>query len=103
MDLLSDVNLVNYFGKVKEVDNITVAPVLLQKGRTKLALFGLGAVRDERLHRTFHNKQVHMLRPQEDPDQWFNMFVLHQNRYASDVRGVAAGLLICVKCAVSCR
>ncbi|KJE92219.1 double-strand break repair protein MRE11A, variant [Capsaspora owczarzaki ATCC 30864] len=80
MDLLSGINLVNYFGRVKEIDNITVSPVLLQKGQTKLALFGLGAVRDERLHRTFNNKQVQMLRPEEDQDEWFNMFVLHQNR-----------------------
>jgi double-strand break repair protein MRE11 len=52
----------------------------MQKGTTKLALYGLGSVRDERLHRTFLNKKVKMLRPKEDADSWFNCFVLHQNR-----------------------
>ncbi len=51
-------NLANYFGKAENVDDITVSPILIQKGLTKLALFGLGSVRDERLHRTFAQKQV---------------------------------------------
>ena len=59
--------------------------MLLKKGTTKLALFGLGALRDERLHRTFCSKKVKMLRPRQDdpdaPDPWFNLFVIHQNRY----------------------
>jgi double-strand break repair protein MRE11 len=71
---------VNYFGKATNVDDVTISPILMQKGTTKLALYGLGSVRDERLHRTFLNKKVKMLRPKEDADSWFNCFVLHQNR-----------------------
>jgi double-strand break repair protein MRE11 len=63
-----------------EVDNIKISPILLQKGSTKVGLYGLGNIRDERLHRTFLNKKVTMFRPKEDPDQWFNIMVLHQNR-----------------------
>ena len=33
MDLLSVTNLVNYFGKATDVENITVSPLLLQKGK----------------------------------------------------------------------
>lgn len=58
LDLLSVANLCNYFGRAVEVDNITISPILIQKGKTKLALYGLGNVRDERLHRTFAQKQV---------------------------------------------
>ncbi len=36
-----------------EVGRLRIAPVLLQKGDTKLALYGLGNVRDERLARAF--------------------------------------------------
>lgn len=81
LNLFSVSGLVNYFGKASNVDNITISPILMQKGTTKLALYGLGSVRDERLHRTFLNKKVKMLRPKEDADSWFNCFVLHQNRY----------------------
>jgi len=71
---------VNYFGRAPSIDDITVSPILIQKGGTKLALYGLGSIRDERLHRTFLNQNVKMLRPKEDPESWFNVFVLHQNR-----------------------
>lgn len=82
LDLLSAVGLVNYFGKQCEVDNIAIKPILLRKGKSKLALYGLGNIRDERLHRTFESKNVTMFRPTEDTDEWFNLLVLHQNRIA---------------------
>ncbi|KAJ2805342.1 meiotic recombination, partial [Coemansia helicoidea] len=65
-----------------EVDNIRVSPVLLRKGRTHLALYGLGNVRDERLHRTMARKHLTMCQPAEDTGKWFNLMVLHQNRVA---------------------
>ena len=39
-------------------------------------------MRDERLHRLFLDRKVTYLRPEEDIDDWFNIFVLHQNRFA---------------------
>lgn len=83
IDLISECGLLNHFGKPASVDNIEINPLLLQKGGTKLALYGLGSVRDERLHRTFCDKKVKMLRPSDDPDSWFNLFVIHQNRFGA--------------------
>lgn len=80
LDLLSAAGLVNYFGKQVEVDDIQIKPILLQKGTSKLALYGLGNVRDERLNRTFQKKKVKMFRPREDMNSWFNLMVIHQNR-----------------------
>ncbi|ORX74305.1 DNA repair exonuclease [Linderina pennispora] len=77
-----NLGLVNYFGRQSEVENIRVSPVLLKKGYTQLALFGLGNVRDERLHRTIERKNMTMCRPEEDAEKWFNLMVLHQNRVA---------------------
>lgn len=82
LDLLSVAGLINYFGKMNSVDEINLHPVLLSKGITKLALYGLGAVRDERLHRTFLQHRVHFVRPPSSPEEWFNMMILHQNRVA---------------------
>ena len=79
LDLLSVAGLVNYFGKYTDLEKIEINPVLLQKGQSKLALYGLGSIRDERLHRMFLHKNVHMLRPKEQAEEWFNLFVLHQN------------------------
>ena len=80
LDVLSAANLVNYFGKAENVDDISVYPILVEKGQTKLALFGLGNIRDERLYRTFQQKKVKLIRPAENAEDWFNLFVLHQNR-----------------------
>jgi len=85
LDLLAVAGLINYFGKVPEVDDITMKPILIEKGSTKLALYGLGNVRDERLFRTYTEEKVRMLRPAEDTEKWFNLLVFHQNRYARHV------------------
>ena len=58
LDLLAISNYINYFGKHKSVDEITIFPVLLNKAGVKIALYGIGAIRDERLHRLFQQKKV---------------------------------------------
>lgn len=63
IDILSAAGLVNYFGKTSTVDDIKVAPILLEKDGIKLALYGIGAIRDERLYRTFLQHKVSFLRP----------------------------------------
>ncbi len=58
LDLLSTANLVNYFGRASNVEKIELTPILIQKGSTKVAMYGLGHVRDERLARSFDAKKV---------------------------------------------
>ncbi|KAF3766462.1 hypothetical protein M406DRAFT_37693, partial [Cryphonectria parasitica EP155] len=79
LDLLQVAGLVNYFGRVPEADNIHVKPVLLQKGDTKLALYGISNVRDERLFRTFRDKKVTFYKPPDDAGEFFNILTVHQN------------------------
>lgn len=82
LDLLQVAGLVNYFGRVPEMDNIQVKPVLLQKGRTKLSLFGLSNVRDERIFRTFRDHHVTFFRPTTQAGDFFNLLTVHQNHHA---------------------
>lgn len=82
LDLLQVAGFVNYFGKVPEADNIEVRPVLLQKGLTKLALYGLSNVRDERMHRTFRDNKVKWFRPDTQAKDFFKILTLHQNHHA---------------------
>lgn len=42
LDLLSVSNLLNYFGKSEQVDDIEITPILMRKGATFIALYGLG-------------------------------------------------------------
>lgn len=78
MDLLHVSGLVNHFGKVLETDKIRLAPLLLQKGKTRLALYGLQSVREERLFRTFKEGGVTFETPTNN-DDWFNIMCVHQN------------------------
>ncbi|KAG0335703.1 Double-strand break repair protein mre11a [Podila horticola] len=82
LDLLATNGLVNYFGRSPTVDNVIVKPILLQKGVSRLALFGIGNIRDERLHQTFLRRNVKLMRPldEDGEEPWYNLLVLHQNR-----------------------
>ena len=87
MDLLAEAGLVNYFGRTGSVEEVRMSPVLIRKGGVGVALYGLGAVRDERLHKAFLSRRVRMQLPtEEDTAQasltspWFNLLLFHQNR-----------------------
>ncbi|CAL1352769.1 unnamed protein product [Linum trigynum] len=89
IDILSACNLVNYFGKMilegSGVGQITLYPILMKKGSTNVALYGLGNIRDERLNRMFQTPHaVQWMRPEVqegcEVSDWFNILVLHQNR-----------------------
>ncbi|XP_064488214.1 double-strand break repair protein MRE11-like [Ornithodoros turicata] len=80
IDVLSTSGLVNYFGKLTQLEDIKLKPLLLRKGNTLLALYGLGWVRDRRLHYLYRERKVCMARPVENTDDWFNLLVVHQNR-----------------------
>lgn len=82
LDILQMSGLLNYYGRTPESDSIVVRPVLLQKGKTKLALYGLSNVRDERLYRTFKRENVEFLQPKTQTEDWFNMVCVHQNHHA---------------------
>ncbi|KIM41390.1 hypothetical protein M413DRAFT_411062 [Hebeloma cylindrosporum] len=87
LDILSVSGLINYMGKIDlpltEADapttGIAVRPVLLRKGKTHLGLYGIGNVKDQRMHFELRSNRVRMFMPR-DKDKWFNMLLLHQNR-----------------------
>ena len=84
LDLLDVANLVNYFGKQQDTQDIQVDPVLLKKGETNVALYGLGNMRDERLNRMWRSEKLTFTQPakhaEDEEKQWFNLLALHQNR-----------------------
>lgn len=91
--MLSVSGLLNYFGKLdlSSEDNpdpasdkgIRIKPVLLRKGSTHLAMYGVGNVKDARMHYELRSNRVKMFMPDGGPvkeDDWFNMLLVHQNR-----------------------
>jgi double-strand break repair protein MRE11 len=63
---------------------VSVSPILIAKGSgdqaTKLALYGLGNIRDDRFSRMLRTNAVKFTRPDVDPNSWFSLFLIHQNR-----------------------
>lgn len=97
LDLLASANLLNYFGLSRTAEKLAIHPVLIQKGFTNLALYGLGHMRDEQLTSALEKKQLTLAVPgseearagnaKEGEPVWFNLLALHQNRGG---RGAAA-------------
>uniref|UniRef100_A0A0D9X4Y8 Double-strand break repair protein n=1 Tax=Leersia perrieri TaxID=77586 RepID=A0A0D9X4Y8_9ORYZ len=86
IDILSACNFVNYFGKVDAGSSdgcqISVCPILIKKGTTSVALYGLGNIRDQNLSRMLQTPHKIEWIKAESEDDWFNLFVLHQKRHA---------------------
>lgn len=82
LDILEMSGLINYFGRVPQSDDIKVRPLCFQKGTTKLALFGLSNVRDERMYRSFRDGNVKFYRPGIQEKDWYHVGVVHQNHAA---------------------
>lgn len=96
LDLLSVAGLLNYFGRLVlpsesasakrrtsgTTDDALIAlrPILLRKGETHIGLYGMGNMKDERISHELRERHVCMFRPAENPDQWFNILTVHQNR-----------------------
>lgn len=74
LDILSEAALVTYFGKVESAKRIDVAPILLQKGASKIALYGLGNIRDELLYDTWcRQRKVHWQVPADSSGTEMNV------------------------------
>lgn len=80
LDVLASANMVNYLGKSDRVDVIDVRPVLIKKKGVIVALYAIGAIRDERFNRMWKDGKVSFVRPPDDNDTYFNILIMHQNR-----------------------
>ncbi|RXK38009.1 DNA repair protein (mre11) [Tremella mesenterica] len=94
LDVLSVSGVLNYFGKLDLTadeaaadpsdQGIKIRPVLIRKGNTHLAMYGVGNVKDARMHYELRSNRVKMFMPDGGgeirDDDWFNMLLIHQNR-----------------------
>ena len=71
---------INYFGKYLNLEEIIVTPILFHKGETKIALYGIGHIKDLRLNHLLQNKKVIFKKP-DNYKEYFNILIIHQNRF----------------------
>ncbi|VEL27153.1 unnamed protein product [Protopolystoma xenopodis] len=82
-DLLHTSGLLNLFGKNPSIEQLKIRPLLIRKGDTNIAIYGIGSVREERMHRLFVSNAVEFIRPEDDvagAEKWFSLALIHQNR-----------------------
>lgn len=58
MDLLSTSGLINYFGKWTNLSKVVIPPLILKKGSTHVAIYGLSYINDQRLSRLLRDSKV---------------------------------------------
>ena len=81
IDLLDSTGLVNYIGKRNHVEDVVLKPIVLQKGRTKILLYGLGSMHEERLHHLIKTDKFNYLMPEdEELSKYCKVVLVHQNR-----------------------
>lgn len=56
-------------------------PILFHKKGTKIALYGLGNIKEIRLHYLLQNNKIKFTQPEENPETYFHILVIHQNRF----------------------
>ena len=94
LDILAAASLVNYFGKAESSDSVSLVPVLLAKGSTRVALYGVGNIREDRMQRMFQGDKVRFRRPAAGAEEWFNLLLIHQNRDQRTLRTKTGALSI---------
>ncbi len=70
---------------------------MLRKGKTTMAMYGMGNVRDERLHRAFAEKRVQMMQPdlpEEEAEELFSLMLIHQNRAQHSAKNFVSELML---------
>lgn len=80
LDVLAATGLVNYFGQVPLQDKLLISPLVFKKGTTKLSLYGINNLRDERLQRIMRSGNVTFQKP-ANSDEFFNLLCIHQNHH----------------------
>lgn len=79
LDVLAATGLVNFFGLLPASDKMTVSPLVFQKGTTRLALYGINNMRDERLQRFMRHGDVVFQKPALG--SFFSLLCVHQNHF----------------------
>ncbi|CAD8183420.1 unnamed protein product [Paramecium octaurelia] len=78
LDILHESKYLNYIGKITDQSNVCIKPIVLVKNNQKIALYGLGYMKDYQLHKIINDGKLVL----DSLDQNnFNILIIHQNKY----------------------
>ncbi|KAI5148637.1 double-strand break repair protein MRE11 [Enteropsectra breve] len=76
LNILESAGLIHYFGRYHNLEDIVVEPIIIEN--QKVAIFGIGYIKDRKMYALFKNKKITFKRPQGEG--WYNILMVHQNR-----------------------
>lgn len=77
MDILHSTGTVNYFGKALNMNKIEVEPLIINQNNVRIAVYGLGYIKDRRLYRMLMDDKVVF---KKDVLANIHILMVHQNR-----------------------
>ncbi|CAD8177206.1 unnamed protein product [Paramecium octaurelia] len=78
LDILHESKYLNYIGKITDQSFVSIKPIVLVKNNQKIALYGLGYMKDYQLHKIINDGKLVLESLDENN---FNILIIHQNRY----------------------
>lgn len=78
LDILNEALLLNYFEPVQNIDEIILKPIILQKGSTKIVIYGCGHT--EYFDESLVNGKFQLVIPSDGLQNYFSILMLHQDR-----------------------
>ncbi|KAI5172974.1 double-strand break repair protein MRE11 [Nematocida sp. LUAm3] len=94
LDIFAELQLINYFGSIDSMgQKIEVSPFVLKKGEATVNIYGLGALRDERMSKLFAERKIEMKEGEKGP----NILVVHQTRCSAGLTSYLPEKLISKK------
>eukprot|EP00792_Barthelona_sp_PAP020_P001683 TRINITY_DN1269_c0_g1_i1.p1 TRINITY_DN1269_c0_g1~~TRINITY_DN1269_c0_g1_i1.p1 ORF type:complete len:668 (+),score=140.27 TRINITY_DN1269_c0_g1_i1:77-2080(+) len=80
LHVLAASKVINYIGRQPANSSIiTLRPIILTKGYTRIAIYGLSYIREERLFRLLRERKINIVQP-SDPENVYSILLIHQNR-----------------------
>ncbi|KAM0673116.1 hypothetical protein GVAV_003462 [Gurleya vavrai] len=79
LEILKAGGLINYIGKFSSIESLEIEPVLINQNDRKVAIYGIGNIKDKRLYKLFMEDKIVFRRP-DNYQEYVNILVLHQNR-----------------------
>ncbi|CAD8186647.1 unnamed protein product [Paramecium pentaurelia] len=78
LDILHESKYLNYIGKITDQSYVCIKPIVLVKNNQKIALYGLGYMKDYQLHKIINDGKLVLESLNENN---FNILIIHQNKY----------------------
>jgi double-strand break repair protein MRE11 len=86
LNIMQSANYLNYISGRLESDVLILNPIVLKKQDTKIAIYGIGNMKEDKLNQMLLENKIIFERPQNSKDYVF-ILVVHQNRFKGNGQG----------------